>query len=113
MYDFYKTPGVPRGPKYFSEVVEVPECLSSLYIFLYDFYKTTGVPEGHKQFSVICRSSKMSVKLVNIFLWLLEDSLSSWRSQNFSEDVEALECLSSLYMILYDFYKTAGVPGGP
>ena len=30
---------------------------------------------------------------------------------HFSEVVEASECLSSLKIILYDFYKTTGVPG--
>ena len=43
MYHFYKTPGVPGVPEYFSEVVKAPECILSLEIFLYDFYKTLGV----------------------------------------------------------------------
>ena len=40
---------MPGVPKHFSEVLEPPECLKSLKIFLYDFYKTLGVPEdsGH------------------------------------------------------------------
>ena len=50
LYDFYKTPGVPGGPKQCSEVVEASECLTSLYIFLYDFYMTPRVPESSKQF---------------------------------------------------------------
>ena len=29
------------------------------------------------------------------------------------EVVEALECLPSLQIFLYDFYKTLGVPGDP
>ena len=31
----------------------------------------------------------------------------------FSEDVKAPECLSSLKLFLYHFYKTPGVPGDP
>ena len=31
---------------------------------------------------------------------------------HFSAVVEALKCLLSLYIYLYDFYKTSGVPGG-
>ena len=31
----------------------------------------------------------------------------------FSEVVEASKCLSSLLILLYDFYKTPGVLGGP
>ena len=53
MYDFYKTPGVPGGPKQFSEVVEVSECLKSLPIFLCDLYKTPEVPEGSKHFAEV------------------------------------------------------------
>ena len=53
MYDFWKTPGVPGGPKYFSEVVKAPECLSSLEIFLYDFYKTPWVPGGFKHYCAV------------------------------------------------------------
>ena len=49
MYDFYKTPGVPEVPEYFSKVIDASECLESLEIILYDFYKTPGVPgvPGH------------------------------------------------------------------
>ena len=32
---------------------------------------------------------------------------------HFSEVVEVLECLSSLEIFLYDFYKTPGVAGVP
>ena len=32
---------------------------------------------------------------------------------HFSEVVEAVECLSSLEIFLYYFYKTTGVPGDP
>ena len=32
---------------------------------------------------------------------------------HFSEAVEALECLSTLFIFLYDIYKTPGVPGDP
>ena len=53
LYDFSKTPGVPGDPKHFSEVLEPPECLSSLKIFLYDFSKTPGVPGVPKHFSEV------------------------------------------------------------
>ena len=33
--------------------------------------------------------------------------------KQFSEVVEASECLTSLYIFLHDFYKTPGVPGDP
>ena len=52
-YDFFKTPGVPRDPNYFSEVVEGPECLSCFYIFLYDICKTPGVPGAPKHISEV------------------------------------------------------------
>ena len=58
MYDFYKTPGVPGVPEYFSEVVKAPECLSSLEIFLYHFYKTTGVPGDPGHFSKVIDASE-------------------------------------------------------
>ena len=67
---------MPGGPKHFSEVVETPGCLSSLYIFLYDFYKTTGVPEGPKHFSEVLEDPEFlsSLKIflydLNIFLKL-------------------------------------------
>ena len=32
---------------------------------------------------------------------------------HFSKLVEARECLSSLEIFLYDFWKTSGVPGSP
>ena len=51
------TSGVVLGPKHFSEGVEAPECLSSLWIFLYDFYKTPGVLGGPKHFSEVVESS--------------------------------------------------------
>ena len=35
------------------------------------------------------------------------------RPKPFFEVVESAECLSSLYILLYDFYKTPGVPGDP
>ena len=56
MSDFYKTPEVPGCPTHFSEVVEAPQCLSSLWIFLYDFYKTPGVPGGPKYFSEVIKA---------------------------------------------------------
>ena len=37
-------------PKHFSEIVEAPECLSSMYIFLLDLKKTPGVPGAPKYF---------------------------------------------------------------
>ena len=55
----------------------------------------------------------MSVKFVNIFSWLLQAPGDSGGSKHFSEVVEAPEFLSSLWTILYDLYKTPGVPGGP
>ena len=53
MFDLYKTPGVPGGPKDFSEVVEAPQCLSSLEIYFYDFDKTPGVPGDLGHFSEV------------------------------------------------------------
>ena len=47
------TPGVPKGPKHFSEVVEVSQCLKSLQLFLYDLYKTPEVPGGSKYFAEV------------------------------------------------------------
>ena len=72
-----KTAGGPRAARHFSKVVRAPECLSNLFIFLYDFCKISGVS---KHFSVFV-SSSMSIKLVNIFVWLLQHPWSVWRSQ--------------------------------
>ena len=44
---------MPRDPRHISEVVDAPECLSSMKIFLYDFYKPAGVPGGLKHFSEV------------------------------------------------------------
>ena len=63
MYDFYKPPRVPEGPKYFSEVIKAPQCLSSLLIFLYDFYKTPGVPGGPKHFYEVIEASEFLTSL--------------------------------------------------
>ena len=65
---FYKTPGVPGGPKHFSEVVESSECLTSLQIILCDFYKTPGVPIGLKHFSEGVEASECLTSLW-IFLY--------------------------------------------
>ena len=51
-----QAPGDSGGSKHFSEVVEAPEFLSSLYIFLNDFYKTSGVPGGPKHFSEVVKA---------------------------------------------------------
>ena len=64
----YQTPGVPGGPKHFSEVEEASECLSSLEIFLFDLYKTLWVTGGPKHFSEAVEAFRMSCKLVNIFV---------------------------------------------
>ena len=32
---------------------------------------------------------------------------------HFSKNIDASECLESLEIFLYDFYKTPGVPGDP
>ena len=56
MYHFYKTPGVPGGPKHFSEVVEAPQWLPSLQMFLYDFDKTPGVPGDPWHFSEVLKA---------------------------------------------------------
>ena len=63
MYDFQKTTGVPGGPKHLSEVVEVPECLSSLKIFLYDFSKSPWVPGVPKHFSEVVEASECLASL--------------------------------------------------
>ena len=59
-YDFYKTQGVPGGPKNFSVVVEGPEFLSCVYVFFYDFYKTPG---GPKHFSEVVEASECLASL--------------------------------------------------
>ena len=63
MYVFQKTLGVLGGPKHFSEVVEAPECLSSLKIFFYDFSKTPGVPGVPKHFSEVVEDSECLASL--------------------------------------------------
>ena len=42
---------MPGALEHFSEVLELPEYLNSLEIFLYDFYKTPGVPGDPGHFS--------------------------------------------------------------
>ena len=56
MYDFYKTPAVPGDHGHFFEVVEAPQCLSSLEIYLYDFDKTPGVPGDPGYFSEVLKA---------------------------------------------------------
>ena len=53
MYDFYKTPGVPGVPEYFSKVIDASEGLPRLEIFLYDFYNPLGVPGVPEYFSEV------------------------------------------------------------
>ena len=67
-----KTAGGPRGARYFSEVVKAPECL--FVWLLQDFWSLEA-------FLCSCKSSSMSIKLVNIFVWLLQHPWSVWRSQ--------------------------------
>ena len=49
---------MPGGQKHYSEVVEAPEYLSGLKIFLYDFYKPPRVPEGPKYFSEVVEAEE-------------------------------------------------------
>ena len=102
MFDFYKTPGVPGGPKHYSEVLEATECLSCLKIFWYDFSKTPGVPGVPKTFFWNCRSNRVSIMLENIYNISKTPGLSGG-CKHYSEVVEVSEFLLSLLTFLYSF----------
>ena len=125
-YDFYKSPGLPQGPKFISGSLISPAITCKLQnIFLWflkvswiarmskitflKFYKSWNVLQASNYFSMIFKSLLDCQKVQDIFLevWQVLEYFSSLLDcqnvqDNFSEVLQVLEYVASFKIFFYD-----------